>query len=160
LFCQVVWYVATHPEVLLSGGASAAQMDFAVERQIRKNANAPTPALKVSQAGGAATAGAKVTTSQPQKTGSIYRVPGKGTKSAKPYIGRHNKPNPQKTRKGKDGRDRTQAEVIDTYDPKNPVEGRVKEQEAIDNHGGVENLDNKRNEVAPEKMPELKKKIE
>jgi len=38
--------------------------------------------------------------------GSIYKVPGSSTDSGKPYIGRHNKPNPQKTRKSKDGRDR------------------------------------------------------
>ena len=90
------------------------------------------------------------------KEGTIYKVPGKATASGKPYIGRHNKPNPQKTRKSKDGRDRSQAEVIDKYDVKNPKEGQVKEQEAIDINGGVKNLDNKRNEVSPERMKKLK----
>lgn len=39
--------VIYHPEVLLSGGASAAQMDFNVERQIRQYANAPATATSV-----------------------------------------------------------------------------------------------------------------
>jgi hypothetical protein len=82
-----------------------------------------------------------------EKQGSIYRVPGDGTESGKPYIGRHNKPNPAKTRKSNDNRDRKKAEVIDTYDHENPAEGRETEQKAIDEHGGVQHLDNKRNEV-------------
>jgi RHS repeat-associated protein len=78
--------------------------------------------------------------------GSIYKVPGSATASGKPYIGRHNKPNPAKTRRSRDGRDRTQAEVIDNYDASNTQEGRVKEQGQIDQHG-LGNLDNKRNEI-------------
>lgn len=80
------------------------------------------------------------------KDGSIYVVPGSGTPSGKPYVGRHNKPNPAKTRKSNDGRDRTQAEVVDTYDPTNKLDGRQREQKQIDAHG-LENLDNKRNEI-------------
>jgi hypothetical protein len=83
--------------------------------------------------------------------GTIYKVPGTATPSGKPYIGRHNKPEPQKTRASTDGRDRTQAEVIDTYDTSKPMEGRVKEQAAIDAEGGVPNLDNKRNEIRKKK---------
>jgi hypothetical protein len=79
--------------------------------------------------------------------GTICEVPGSSTASGKPYIGRHNQPDPAKTRKSNYGRDRTQAKVIDTYDPTNVQEGRQKEQAAIDNHGGVANLDNKRNEI-------------
>jgi len=90
------------------------------------------------------------------EAGSIYRVPGSATKSGKDYIGRHNKPNPQKTRKSNDGRDRTKAEVIDTYDPNKPTEGRSKEQQAIDEHGGVDNLDNKRNEIKKNPPPKTK----
>jgi RHS repeat-associated protein len=82
-----------------------------------------------------------------QKTGSIYKVPGSATPSGKPYIGRHNKPNPAKTRRSNDGRDRKKAEVIDNYDPNNPQEGRQKEQKAIDDHDGIDQLDNKRNEI-------------
>lgn len=90
--------------------------------------------------------------------GSIYKVPGSSTDSGKPYIGRHNKPNPQKTRKSKDGRDRKKAEVIDTYDPSKPGEGAYKEQKAIDDNGGVDKLDNKRRESNEKKMEEEKKK--
>jgi len=39
-------------------------------------------------------------------------------------------------------------------------EGRFKEQNAIDQRGGVNNLDNKRNEVNQQKMQELKKKYD
>ena len=96
---------------------------------------------------------AKKTTSRAAKTGdgTIYKVPGTATPSGKPYIGRHNKPEPQKTRASTDGRDRTQAEVINTYDTSKPMEGRVKEQAAIDAEGGVPNLDNKRNEIRKKK---------
>jgi hypothetical protein len=45
---------------------------------------------------------------------------------------------------------------VDTY--KTTEEGRYKEQKAIDQRGGVNNLDNKRNEVNQRKMEELKKK--
>ncbi len=79
--------------------------------------------------------------------GSIYKVPGDGTPSGKPYIGRHNQPDPKKARHSNDGRDRKQAEVIDTYDSKDVKAGREKEQKAIDQAGGIENLDNKRNEI-------------
>ena len=78
--------------------------------------------------------------------GSIYKVPGSATTSGKPYVGRHNKPDPAKTRRSKDGRDRTQAEVIDNYDASNVQQGRVKEQAQIDKRG-LGNLDNKRNEI-------------
>jgi len=88
------------------------------------------------------------------KSGTIYRVPGEATSNKKPYIGRHNKPTPQKTRKSNDGRDRSQAEVVDNYDPKNVNEGRIKEQRQINKEGGVNNLDNKRNEIAPNKWPD------
>lgn len=72
-----------------------------------------------------------------EETGTIYRVPGEFTTSGKDYIGRHNKPTPQQTRRSDDGRDRTQAEVVDRYDPNKPMEGRIKEQEQMDVRGGV-----------------------
>jgi hypothetical protein len=81
--------------------------------------------------------------------GTIYRVPGSATRSGKPYIGRHNKPNPAKTRRSKDGRDRSQAQVVDTYNAADTKEGRTKEQEHI-NKEGLKNLDNMRNEIKPE----------
>jgi hypothetical protein len=83
--------------------------------------------------------------------GTIYRLPGNATSSGKPYVGRHKGPQPQQTRKSPDGRDRTKAEVVDRYDASKVREGRLKEQQAIDREGGVGNLDNKRNEIAPKK---------
>ena len=81
--------------------------------------------------------------------GTIYRVRGEYTRSGKPYIGRHGREEPQKTRRSNDGRDRTKAEVVDKYDPKKPQQGRVRKEKQIDEHGGVPNLHNKRNEIAP-----------
>jgi RHS repeat-associated protein len=91
--------------------------------------------------------------------GKIYKVPGSSTPSGKPYVGRTKQKTPEKRGKsGKpDGRNRADAEVVDTYDPNNKGEGAYKEQKQIDKSGGVDNLDNKRNEVKPEKMKELEK---
>jgi RHS repeat-associated protein len=79
--------------------------------------------------------------------GVIYRVNGKNTSSGLDYIGSTNDKE-QRARDKSDGRDRTNADVIDTYDKSNRDERRQKEQRAINNHGGVRKLDNKRNEVA------------
>ncbi|MBL7733444.1 MAG: HNH endonuclease, partial [Chitinophagaceae bacterium] len=47
--------IVTHPEVLLSGGASAAQMDFKVEKELRDNARkTPTPVQTAAKTGNAA----------------------------------------------------------------------------------------------------------
>lgn len=56
------------------------------------------------------------------------------------------------------GKDRKKAEVIDTFDPSKSGEGAYKEQKAMDDNGGVDNLDNKRKEVNEKKMEEEKKK--
>lgn len=84
------------------------------------------------------------------KTGTIYKVPGEATQSGKPYVGRHNQPDPSTTRKSNDGRDRTKSEVVDRYNASDTQEGRTKEQQHIDKHG-LNNLDNKRNEIRKEK---------
>lgn len=52
--------------------------------------------------------------------------------------------------------DRKQAKVTDTYDPNNPAEAQLKEQNRIDKERGVPNTDNKRNEVAPDNVQKLK----
>ena len=80
--------------------------------------------------------------------GTIYRVPGTATSSKKPYIGRHNQPTPQITRSSRDGRDRSQAIVIDRFEAFDTRAGQILEQYHIDRHGGVPALDNKRNEIA------------
>jgi hypothetical protein len=77
-------------------------------------------------------------------------VPGEATESGKPYIGRSDDLK-ARAKNARDGRDRTQAEVIDTY-PKGDIDAaRAAEQRAINENGGVPNLDNKRNEIAPSK---------
>ena len=95
---------------------------------------------------------------EPDGDGTIYEVPGTGTKSGKPYIGRHNQSEPSKTRVSNDGRDRTQAKVIDKYNAANPEEGAYKEQKTINSRGGIQNLDNKRNEATPFRMETLEQK--
>jgi RHS repeat-associated protein len=96
------------------------------------------------------------------ETGLIYKVPGEATKSGKPYIGKTTKSSPAERGRGAtDGRDRTKATVIDRYDAKKSKEGSFKEQRAINNNGGVKNLDNKRNEMSKknyEAYKELQKK--
>lgn len=59
----------------------------------------------------------------------------------------------QRKRDKSDGRDREGARIIDVYDKGNRDERRNKEQQAINDHGGLENLDNKRNERAERKWP-------
>ncbi|PRQ10120.1 putative deoxyribonuclease RhsC [Enhygromyxa salina] len=85
--------------------------------------------------------------------GKVYRVPGEKTPSGKPYIGRTKQKNPGK-RGRRDGRDRRGADVIDSYDPSDTVAGRRAEQNAINREGGVNDLDNKRNEIRPSKWSE------
>jgi len=84
--------------------------------------------------------------------GVVYKVPGKDTPSGKEYVGRTSSPEGPPGRGKIDGRDRTNAEVVDKYST--TQEGRVKEQKAMDANGGVKNLDNKRNEIAPKRRKE------
>jgi RHS repeat-associated protein len=80
--------------------------------------------------------------------GVIYRVPGEYTPSGKPYVGSAD--DLAKRAKGaRDGRDRDHAEIIDRYKKGDRNDRRRREQLGIDNNGGVNNLDNKRNEIAP-----------
>jgi RHS repeat-associated protein len=81
------------------------------------------------------------------KKGVIYRVQGKDTPSKKEYVGRTTNPRGPPGRGKRDGRDRTNARVVGHYDT--TQEGRIKEQREIDANGGIGNLDNKRNEIAP-----------
>jgi hypothetical protein len=95
------------------------------------------------EAGEVSSAGAK------SESGLIYKVSGEATESGKPYIGRTKQESPAVRGKGAmDGRDRTNAQVIDKYNPNKPKEGSYKEQKAINSNGGVKNLDNKRNEMS------------
>jgi hypothetical protein len=59
----------------------------------------------------------------------------------------------QRKKEKRDGRNREKAQIIDSYPKGDDVERRAKEQQAINDRGGKGNLDNKRNEVAPEKWP-------
>lgn len=82
--------------------------------------------------------------------GVIYRVPGSGTPSGKPYIGSADDM-ADRTRSGRDDRDRTQAEIIDHYPIGDVKTRKEREQAGIDREGGLEATDNLRNEIAEDK---------
>lgn len=88
--------------------------------------------------------------SQNGGVGCIYCVNGTNTSSGKDYVGSTDNLD-QRQRDTTDGRNRVGAQVVDTYTIGNRDERRRKEQQAINNRGGVDNLDNKRNEIAPGK---------
>lgn len=79
--------------------------------------------------------------------------------SGKPYVGRTTQGTDKRMATRTDGRS-GKAKVVDTFDAKNKAQGRYKEQQVIDQQGGVKNLDNKRNEVAPQNMEKVKQEAE
>jgi len=87
------------------------------------------------------------------KAGEVYVTETQA--SGKEYVGRTTQGTEKRMQTRTDGRT-GKATKVDTY--KTRTEGRYKEQKAIDQRGGKGNLDNKRNEVAPDKMKELEKK--
>ena len=122
--------------------ARQAQAQNQGQTQETEHAPEPAPASGGNMKGGGKSGG--------KNTGTVYRVPGSATPTGNPYIGRHNKSNPAKTRRSNDGRDRTKAKVIRTYPANDTQAGRKAEQEKIDKRG-LNNLDNKRNEVRKDK---------
>jgi len=80
--------------------------------------------------------------------GVIYKT--YKTKSGKPYIGRADNLG-ERAINAKDGRDRDGAEVIGFYKKGDKTGSRVAEQNSMNEHGGVNRLDNKRNEIAQPK---------
>lgn len=78
--------------------------------------------------------------------GAIYVVDGSNTSSGKDYVGStDNKPNREKD--SSDGRNRKDSTTVDKY-PKGDREARQNaEQKAMNERGGKDNLDNKRNEI-------------
>ena len=87
----------------------------------------------------------------------IYEVPGSATKSGKPYIGRSNNFK-RRMNENTDGRDRTKAKIIGHYASKKPKAGPIAEQNAMNQRGGVQHLDNKRNEIRPSDWSKYKVK--
>jgi RHS repeat-associated protein len=85
--------------------------------------------------------------------GCIYCVPGDKTNSGKDYIGSTDDLD-KRSKDTSDGRDRKGADVIDTYQIGDREERRRKEQQAINDKGGVSETDNKRNEIRETKWGE------
>ena len=82
------------------------------------------------------------------KKSEIYVTAGDRTKTGDPYVGRTDKTPEQRGKNAGDGRDRKNSDTTDivpSYDK------RRAEQAKIDELGGVDKLDNKRNEIAPGK---------
>ena len=84
--------------------------------------------------------------------GIIYRVRGNKTDSGLDYIGRTK--NPEARLNAKDGRDRDGADIVGEYDANDTRAGRIGEQNNIDAGGGVDNLDNRRNEISERRRGE------
>jgi hypothetical protein len=78
--------------------------------------------------------------------GVIYKVPGSKTPSNKPYIGSSDDL-AKRNKTANDGRDRTDAEIVGTYPKGDTAARRKAEQQAINDNGGVKQLDNRRNEI-------------
>jgi RHS repeat-associated protein len=89
-----------------------------------------------------------------EDTGCIYCVKGDKTRSGREYIGSSDDKE-QRARDKSDGRDRRGAETIDTYPKGDKDVRRAKEQQAINDRGGVDKLDNRRNEIRPSKWPDF-----
>ena len=82
--------------------------------------------------------------------GAIYLVDGPNTPSGKKYVGSADDLN-KRASTARDGRDRSNARVIDTYPIGDRRARRQAEQRGINNNGGKDNLDNKRDEIARKK---------
>jgi hypothetical protein len=78
--------------------------------------------------------------------GVVYLVHGSKTQSGKPYIGSADDLS-VRTKTANDGRDRSQAITIGRYPIGNTTVRRKAEQIGIDDNGGLDALDNKRNEI-------------
>jgi len=87
--------------------------------------------------------------------GCIYCVSGDNTSSGKDYIGSTDDLDKRSSDKS-DGRDRKGAEKVDSYKKGDHSDRQNKEQKAINDRGGKDKLDNKRNEVAPKKWEDRK----
>ncbi|HTV84873.1 MAG TPA: RHS repeat-associated core domain-containing protein [Dyella sp.] len=123
---------------------------FAARQAIEFAQMCTAPGVKIDYVKIASDAEQSVAAIEPVGRGVIYRVNGQNTSSGLDYIGSTNNLE-QRQQEKSDGRDRSSAQVIDTYDKSNKQERRQKEQQAINNSGGVNHLDNRRNEIAPKK---------
>lgn len=103
-------------------------------------------------AGAVAGIGGKVLDKVVRK-GVIYEVPGTHTPSGKPYIGKTDNLK-KRAASAKDGRDRSEAKVVDRYVKGDKKGGSKAEQKAMNDRGGKKELDNKRDEIAKDKWPE------
>lgn len=78
---------------------------------------------------------------------------GDKTRSGNDYVGSTD--NLENRQCDKSDGDREGAEVVGTYPKGDRVARRAREQRAINDRGGVDKLDNRRNEVAPKKWPTM-----
>jgi RHS repeat-associated protein len=131
------------------GGAGTA---IKVARAGETAADAVSDASKVANTSDATELAAKA--AQQRGLGCIYCVKGDKTSSGKDYVGSTDDMSRRKL-DSSDGRDRTGAEIVDTYPKGDRPTRRSKEQRAMNERGGVNKLDNKRNEVSPNKWESM-----
>ncbi len=135
----------------LQDGATMGMSGFAKgAKTAARIANALDNVGDAAKAGDKAVDGAKsISSSSKAKEaveGVIYKVPGSKTPSNKPYIGSSDDL-AKRNKTANDGRDRTGAEIVGTYPKGDTAARRKAEQQAINDNGGLKQLDNKRNEI-------------
>lgn len=85
--------------------------------------------------------------------GCIYCIPGEHTESGKDYVGSADDLE-KRTKTARDGRDRSKAEKVDRYPKGDRKTRQEKEQQAMNDRGGKDELDNKRDEIRLDKWKE------
>ncbi len=141
LVVATVYYLGTTPEQRQQAGQ-------AIDRGIKRLFQRSEAADSTSDADTSAQPG-----DQDSSEGCIYCVDGSKTQSGKDYIGSTDDMG-RRQRDTSDGRDRRGAERIGSYSKGDRTGRQNQEQQAINDRGGKENLDNKRNEVAPSRWEE------
>lgn len=131
-----------------SDSRTPAQKDAGMPPQSSVTVSKPTPIFQ--NDAGSDSGSDEEGASDSGEYGCVYCVPGEHTSSGNDYIGSSDKMDQRKKDKS-DGRNRDHAEVVDKYPKGDRDARRAKEQQAINDRGGVDKLDNKRNEIAPHK---------
>jgi RHS repeat-associated protein len=142
--------VAQNPVVVAAAMTATAGIWFPIVASIGNpdNGSPKADADALSIAPGTDSAEGAETDSAGGEEGCIYCVKGDKTSSGKDYVGSTDNMD-QRKRDTSDGRDREGAEIVDKYQKGDRDDRRAKEQQAINDRGGVDKLDNRRNEVAP-----------
>ncbi|MET4597048.1 RHS repeat-associated protein [Stenotrophomonas sp. 2694] len=141
LAVATVYHLGTTPEQRQQAGQA---IDRGIKRLFQRNEAADS----TNNAGTSAQPG-----DADRSEGCIYCVDGSKTQSGKDYIGSTDDMG-RRQRDTSDGGGRSGAERIGSYSKGDGTGRQNQEQQAINDRGGKENLDSKRNEVAPSRWEE------